>query len=153
MWQRSCVTTKNPTMDTLFQKDSPQLLTLANAGWNSSQPQVTTQHWCLWPQQYQHMTRPVRFIVDGLKKKLLVFPIWSCHTQAARIMPAASLQLLLTVLKEGETEDIREETPRFPSPSCPCLCVYVCPLEQREKRSSLYPRDKILFPSKQQQND
>lgn len=122
-------------MDTFFQEESPQILTLANPGWNYSQPQETTQHWCLWPQQYQDTTKSVRFVVDGLRKSCC-----SWHTQAARIMPAASLQLLLTVLKEGERESIREKITPLPSPSCSYLCICLS-LGAGGEKVIFYPRN------------
>lgn len=55
-------------------------------------------------------------------------------------MPAAILQLLATVLKEEEIEVIREEaTPLFLHHTL--AYMFVCPLEQGEKRSFLYPGD------------
>lgn len=91
-----------------------------------------TQHWCLWPQKYQDTTRPVRFVVDGLKKKLLVFSICFWYTQqpgSCCSHPTASLQSTEGRRNRGHQ---RGNIPS-PSPSCPCLHVCMSLGAGREK--------------------
>lgn len=58
-------------------------------------------------------------------------------TQATRTMPAAFLQLLPTVLEEGEI-GMREKTSPLPSPSCTCLHLSLS-LRAGGENVSLYP--------------
>lgn len=104
------------------------------------QPWAMAQLLCLRPQRFWDMTGFVRSAVEALRKtqglpqQLRLFLPDLRSQNRSRIVPTASPYSAEGRRNRGHQ---RGNIP-FPFPSYPCSCVYVCPLEQGQKRSSLF---------------
>lgn len=103
----------------------------------SPQPWVMARLWGLWPRQIQDTTSSVSSAVEALRKTQGL-PPRATFVPVRPKRPGSHLRPPYSFSPQCQGKGKQRQTLPLPSSSCPCLRVSVCPLEQRQKTSSLF---------------
>ena len=138
LWLRSRATATNPTINALLQKGSSQTLSLANPGWNPppSLKNGSTLVFTAAAVLRRDQVRKIGCWGTEQNPRSSQTPVF---VPARPKQPGSCLHPPCSFSPQcwgKEKQDVRGEASLLPAPSCPCLCVYVCPLQQ--KRASLF---------------